>query len=64
MGEASAGEGAPFDAAKEFDAEKFVQVLEVHEEGFTLANHIIWQGEDTENSLLYATRFRQQDADS
>ncbi len=30
VGEAGAGEGAPFDAAKEFDAEKFVQVLEIH----------------------------------
>jgi len=30
MGEAAAGEGAALDAAKEFEAEEFVQVLKVH----------------------------------
>ena len=57
IGEAGASEGAPFDAAKEFDAEKFVQVLEVHEKGFPKANHIIRQDEDKAKFLLYAIRF-------
>ena len=30
LGEAAAGEGAAFDAAEEFKAEEFVQVLKVH----------------------------------
>jgi hypothetical protein len=30
LGQAAAGEGAAFDAALEFDAKEFVEVLEIH----------------------------------
>ncbi len=69
LGEAAAGEGASFDAAKEFDAKELVKVLEVHRcrkfigEGFPKANHIIRQDEDKAKLLLYAITFRRQDAD-
>ncbi len=57
LGEAAAGEGAALDAAQEFDAEEFVQVLKVHERRVSLANHIIRQDEDKAKALLYAIRF-------
>lgn len=57
MGQAAAGECAAFDAALEFGAEEFVQILEVHERGVSMANHIIRQGEDKAKVLLYAIRF-------
>ena len=62
LGEAAAGEGAAFDAAQEFDAEKFVQVLKVHERGVSMANHIIRQDEDKAKDSLYAIRFDVQGA--
>jgi hypothetical protein len=56
LGESAAGEGAAFDAAVEFDAEQFVQVLKVHERGLSMANHIIRQDEDKAKVLLCAIR--------
>jgi hypothetical protein len=63
LGEAAAGECAAFDAAEEFDAKEFVQVLKVHLRGVSMANHIIRQDEDKAKYLLYATRCGIQDAD-
>lgn len=54
LGESAAGEDAAFDAALKFDAEKFVQVLKVHERGLSMANHIIRQDEDKAKLLLCA----------
>jgi hypothetical protein len=55
-GEACSSEVAGFDAAKEFDAKEFVEVLEVHWASEFSANHIIWQGEDMAKILLPAIR--------
>jgi hypothetical protein len=46
LGEAAAGEDAALDAAEEFEAEKFVQVLKVHRFGYLVANHITQLDED------------------
>jgi hypothetical protein len=42
LGEAAAGEGTAFDAAKEFDAEELMQVLKVHRYKFIRAG-LLWR---------------------
>lgn len=41
--DAAAGEGSAFDAANEFDADEFVQVLKVHRDGNFVGEGLPWR---------------------